>query len=79
VYASRRLERIPQLPRHWKNGGLRCRVVGRRTRTPGVSKEMGQTADTRTNEESRLQRLASSHSTNTAPGTLAKTAPSQVD
>jgi len=37
------------------------------------------TADTQSNEGSRLQRLTSCHSTNGAPGTWARAAPSQVD
>ena len=36
MQAQRRLESFPQPPRHWMNGGLRCRTVGNRTRTPGV-------------------------------------------
>jgi hypothetical protein len=50
-----------------------------RTRTPGVSKEEGHTADTWSGEGSCLQRLASGDLTNGAPGTWARAASSQVD
>jgi len=79
MQAQRRLESFPQPPRHRTKQGLRPRTTGNRTRTRRVSKERGHTGDTRSHESSCLQRLASSHSMNGAPGTSSRAASSQVD
>jgi len=51
--------------------------VGNRTRTPGFSEEKGHTGDTRNDDGSRLQRLASGDSMNGTPGTGARAASGQ--
>lgn len=53
--------------------------MGYRTCTPGVPEEVGHTADTSSDKCSRLQRLASGHLTNGAPGAGARAASGQVD
>jgi len=41
VLKQRQLDGLPQLPRHWTNGGVRCRTVGNRSRTPQVRWKSG--------------------------------------
>ena len=79
MQARRRLESLPEPPRHQTRGGLRCRAVSNRPCTPQIINEEGHTADTRSERGSYLQRLASGLPTNGAPGTRAGAASIQVD
>jgi len=79
VLTQKRLEVLPQPPRHWTRGGLQRRTVGNWSRTPRVGQEKSRTARKWSDEDGYFQRLPGSHPMDGAPGAWVRAATSQVD